>query len=48
MYHANYIINSKIINTKHQMLWNKKRCEPDIRKYMMLRVPAALSIHRVI
>ena len=32
MYHANYIINSKIINTKHQKLWIKeKRCEPDIK-----------------
>jgi len=32
---GNFIISSKMINTKHQMLWNKeKRYEPDIRKYM--------------
>jgi len=44
MYHSNFIIRSKTINTKHQMLWNKeKRCKPD-RKYMMLRVLATLSI----
>jgi len=24
MYHDNFIISSKIIDTKHQMLWNKE------------------------
>ena len=38
MHHANFIINSKIIDTKHQILWNKeKRCIPNIKKYMRLR-----------